>query len=269
MTDQGANLDIAVCFDTNYALHAASVVTSLVRNSSLDATRIFCLGSEVGNDLMSKLVDRGNACFQVVPLDTDDLADYGGSSDDALGYLSPAMFLRLQLPWLVPPDCTRLLYLDCDTLCTGSLRALNAWDLGPAVVGAVRDPGVVQLGRLSRLVGAGAQDRDAYFNSGVLLIDVARWRESEITERCSRVLAGNREGFRYPDQDALNVVLSGLWSELPRRFNELEAWKLEDGYSFPVVDVSVVHCAGTKKFWDSDFPEGFRRSTYDDCAGMR
>ena len=49
------------------------------------------------------------------------------------------MYLRLELPYLVSPDVQRLIYLDCDVLCTTSIGALARCDLSGKAVGAVRD----------------------------------------------------------------------------------------------------------------------------------
>lgn len=59
----------------------------------------------------------------------------------------------------------------------------------------------------------------AYVNSGVLLIDVRRWRELGLAARVIDYAcrAGNR--LAYHDQDAINAVLAGRILTLPFRWN--------------------------------------------------
>ena len=62
--------------------------------------------------------------------------------------------------------------------------------------------------------------RDAnYFNSGMLLINLNKWRENDIGRKTMQYIAQNQSNAKFFDQDALNVVLQGLWLSLPERFN--------------------------------------------------
>ncbi|GAA2703985.1 glycosyltransferase family 8 protein [Micromonospora olivasterospora] len=148
-----------------------------------------------------------------------------------MGYLSPAMYLRLLVPGALPAEVERVLYLDCDTLCTNSLTPLFELDMGGAPLGAVRDPFNRRLLDMGGIPGlAQYHDLDPYalyYNSGVLLIDVARWKECEVTGKSLAYLARHAHESRYPDQDALNYATYGTWLRLPHRWNDLMAWRLE------------------------------------------
>lgn len=58
---------------------------------------------------------------------------------------------------------------------------------------------------------------ELYYNSGVLLIDVERWREWGCTPQCLAYVERARP--EYHDQTALNYVMRGRVCELDRRFN--------------------------------------------------
>ena len=60
----------------------------------------------------------------------------------------------------------------------------------------------------------------AYFNAGVLLIDVAAWRDAELSRRSLACLAQYRQHVYWWDQYALNVVLAGRWGPLDERWNQ-------------------------------------------------
>jgi lipopolysaccharide biosynthesis glycosyltransferase len=57
------------------------------------------------------------------------------------------------------------------------------------------------------------------FNSGVLLMDLARMRKEESSEQLFNAAADRRDSPLWPDQDALNVVFAGRWLSLHPRWN--------------------------------------------------
>ena len=77
----------------------------------------------------------------------------------------------------------RIIYLDGDMLCVGSLRNLYRMDLQDKCIAAVRDGGLPPE-RLQRLHHTG----DGYFNAGMLLIDIQSWHEEQIFSRAIKLL---------------------------------------------------------------------------------
>jgi UDP-D-galactose:(glucosyl)LPS alpha-1,3-D-galactosyltransferase len=176
------------------------------------------------------------------------------------GHVSDAMYLRLGLVEALPDHVERLLYLDCDTLVTGSLSPLVSVDLVNAPLAAVRDAftrRVVDRGGLPGWQGYPPMSgQDPYFNSGVLLIDTASWRRLDVSDRALGYLLDNAGKLRYPDQDALNVACAGQWTRLPSRWNHMMPWRLESANGGRLSDAVIAHCAGPRKWWSSDYPSG-------------
>lgn len=137
-------------------------------------------------------------------------------------WITAAAYLRLRLAEAAR-GAAQVLYLDCDLIATGPIGELLATDLD-APVGAVRDVSHPTVGSGEGIPGFERlgipADRD-YLNSGVLLVDLARWRREQVAERCERFLVEHPEHVRFWDQDALNVVLDDGWTRLPPAFNAL------------------------------------------------
>jgi lipopolysaccharide biosynthesis glycosyltransferase len=57
-----------------------------------------------------------------------------------------------------------------------------------------------------------------YFNAGVLVIDVSRWRSSGLTDKALDYAAAGTEPLPLVDQDALNAVVD-RWHELDYQWN--------------------------------------------------
>lgn len=104
----------------------------------------------------------------------------------------------------------RVLYLDNDVLCHGPLLPLYRCPLGTAEIGGVLD----RYGRWFFHNQARAWD---YLNSGVLLMNLPRMRQTGVLRRC-RELCATRRMF-MPDQTALNKLAAEKLF-FPRCFNE-------------------------------------------------
>jgi hypothetical protein len=132
-----------------------------------------------------------------------------------------ATWLRLLVPQALAGQYERVLYLDSDILLRGEgIGSLLAVDLGQNVLGAVRDQ--QQWRRPWRQVEEFRRENlpvAAYFNAGVLLIDVARFNAEDVLG-ASVGLMGRRPGslLRH-DQSVLNLVLRNRWTELSPVWN--------------------------------------------------
>lgn len=117
---------------------------------------------------------------------------------------TPYAFLRLFAD-RVPEMPPKLIYLDTDTVLCRDIAELWEQDLGRAEFGAARD----YYG--CRFFGIN------YLNSGVLLLNLPRIRETGLFRRALELCA--RKSVFLADQTALNR-LAKQKKVLPRRFNE-------------------------------------------------
>lgn len=193
-------------------------------------------------------------------------------------HVSHSTYLRLILPDAVPRNEERAIYLDSDLLVQHDLAEL--WDLpmDGAVVLAAQDVGFPYLDAEKALPNYGAckpflaGDRPIpnyvelglaseapYFNGGVMVVDLARWRAEGLTRKMLRCLHDHREHALHWDQYALNVVLAGCWGRLDLRWNAATSLRI-----YPSADASpfserefraareapwVIHYVGANKPW--------------------
>lgn len=160
-------------------------------------------------------------------------------------------FLRILAVEVLGHSLKKMLYMDADTLCIGDLSNLLRADFSGAAFMAVCDTlSGAQLVQHRKDLGlpAGAP----YFNSGVLYIDTAKWKECGISDRLSQIMKDARAGKRrlwFPDQDALNIATVGLWKELPLIYNLMvPALREKLGGKIPP-DTVILHYAGCYKPW--------------------
>jgi lipopolysaccharide biosynthesis glycosyltransferase len=126
------------------------------------------------------------------------------------------MWFRIFLPELLP-DVERVLYLDIDTLAIDSLEPLWRTDLTGHLLGAVTN--VFEPEHLWRVPALGLAGPEVYFNSGVLLLNLAEMRRAGSTQALLDYAREQATELVWPDQDALNVVLGPRRLALHPRWN--------------------------------------------------
>ena len=157
---------------------------------------------------------------QVVLLNMPDLCRLTDAQLD-VGRYAMSMFSRLCVGSLLPDSVKRIVYLDCDTLIMDTLRPLWGWDLKGAVMGAVNDS-------RSRLYGRniGIRKENCYINSGVLLIDVERYRQRNCERRLLNRLAELNGRLEFPDNDVLCTEMQDEILLLPMRYNMISPYSM-------------------------------------------
>lgn len=122
---------------------------------------------------------------------------------------------RLFAPQVLPESVKKALYLDCDTIVCGSVRALYETDLGNKLVGMVMEPTVYK--EMKDSIGLGKND--PYYNSGVLLMDLDQWREQKVLGRLLGFYKSHEGRLFACDQDTINGALRGQILTLPVKYN--------------------------------------------------
>ena len=117
------------------------------------------------------------------------------------------------------PDIDRLLYLDGDILVQNNLETIFEIDISDVYAAVVKDykpmtynpPQVEKLG----------VNHSAYFNSGVMLLNLKKFREDDLFHK---LLDYRLHGINFfMDQDALNVVFAEKVVYLPLYYNVMSS----------------------------------------------
>ena len=127
-----------------------------------------------------------------------------------------AMWYRILLPELLG-DVDRVLYLDVDTLVLDSLQPLAELDLSGHLLAAVSN--VFQHNHVGRPRELGIPSGQAYFNSGVMLMNLAEMRRTGAADAVVECAVERSTELEWPDQDALNLVLGPRRLPLAPRWN--------------------------------------------------
>ena len=209
-------IDILYQFNEKYAPYAGTSLTSLLENNKhFERIRIFILGEDLSSNTEQKLRTlAANYGRMLTFVNTDTLMVMMRRLSMPSYRGSYAANMRLFLSYVLPEDVERLLYIDSDTIVTGSLDEL-------ATMPMERHPLAMSLDSLVRRhkKHLGFLKDDFYYNSGVILFSMEDWRKARCSERIANHVRNVRAWYPSPDQDLLNVVLKGEILKLPPKFN--------------------------------------------------
>lgn len=261
-------LTVVLAADAGYAMQVATSVRSLVEHNRrawpVDV-HVFWEGPDAARRRIERSLPAGAATFRWIPADLDRFRSFALPPG-----LTAMAFARILIPDVFSEATDRVLYLDADTLVLDELDLLWRTELGEAVVGAVVDAPLHSVGgrppgpwadaaRCDDPVVRGTLDYCTgvwdrvppvadYFNSGVLLIDLPRWRREAISERAIAWL-GENPTTPFCDQDALNVACDGKWMRLDRRWNDQDHLLVPVDARAEDERPGIVHFITTNKPW--------------------
>jgi len=223
--------------DANYWMHLYVSLYSLLKNNLNSEFTVYIL-TDVTNeefvDNLSFLYQIGNlADCKIIEVDSTVAAAY------PLGYhFTKAIYYRLFIGQLLPEEVKKILYLDCDTIVDGPLDDLFKTDLKEYVLGAAPDH---YLGALDKLERLNLSKDIKYFNSGVLLINLEKWRSFNVESRVLAYIEKYSDVIEFADQDALNTVLHYDYKELSSEYNFLIDFKAEREEGEDEISPAIIH----------------------------
>jgi len=244
--------------DRNYLFALAVTVGSLAEHHSSSDLRLAIAAEgfdEHDRQRIEALAGRHTVeWIETDPTTLDDIAVGPG--------LHRAALSRFLIPEQLPNDLARFLYLDVDVLVVGDLGdLLNTSLAADKAAAAVRDAYIGTFwGPKGPPLDLAPTDPSApYFNAGVLLVDLERWRRERVAERCIDLL--RRRRLRFIDQCAQNIVLSQRWKRLHPRWNLQSRHFAPSGAQLSIAeshelsqaldDPAIVHFTGRKP-WDGE-----------------
>lgn len=205
--------------DERYAIPLAAAVRSVLDNASRDrGAHIYIFDCGLGDEALRRL----NASWTLGPGQRVIWKDAPASRIEHLpvwGCYGASVYCRLLIPEMIA-HARRAIYLDSDVLVLGDLSELFHHDLEGHPLGAVPDAGMPFADEdIHDCRNLGLEPNSPYLNSGVLLMDLERWRAEDIGSQVMDCIRRKREWIQWADQDALNVTLAGRWMELSPRWN--------------------------------------------------
>ncbi len=255
---------IALTLDKQFAKYGAIVIQSIMNYASTERLyELYLFTKGVGLETRELLEDMFRL-KENVSMHWFDLSEEVRDREATL----IRFYLMEKLPCV-----EKLLYVDSDTLPLCDLAELYDIDLEEAWIGGVRDYPLLarpeaarkrDVNYLQKQVGINNPGK-TYFNAGVMLMNLAALREQHIgATKCFDVLDSYVPGYKWKDQDVLNILCRNHVKYLPIRWNLMRFVALQNIEEPPERELiqsefdqpKIVHFAGDRKPWGIKYYDG-------------
>ncbi len=212
---QSQSLCVAYSADDNYAKYLGiSMLSLFLSNKDFAAIQVFVLDCGIGDGNKEKLRSLAKEYKRNIEFRSMERAVSGLELTMGARKISIASYARLFLSSIIPKEYDRVLYLDCDTIVLDSLLMLWNFELQDYLVAGVRD--TVDSFFLKKI---GLKGEDYYINAGILLINLAEWREKHMEQRFMEVIKSFGGKVPHHDQGTINAACSNMKLIVSPRYN--------------------------------------------------
>ena len=214
---------IQVCYTCNeaYAPIVGTSMISVLKNLSVGGAHFYILCDTFSQETKDKFsqIEKEYSC----KIDCIDISDRmtillhsvlsqepGMVRNGQISY----MYARLFMGSAIGEDVDRIIYLDADTIVQGDLVELYATTLEAGkILAAVRDVWPVNYNKV-----IGFALKDLYFQSGLMLINLHRWRQESIENHIIQHIKQLKHYHALHDQDIINICLKERIQTLPVKY---------------------------------------------------
>jgi lipopolysaccharide biosynthesis glycosyltransferase len=253
-------MHVVFAADAGYAMPLTVAICSTAMNCNrMRDLVLYVIQAGIGQDLREKIEKSlektgfRNVWINWLDAPIERLAEF----DLAHSWITSLTFARLLIPELLPLNVGKALYLDCDVVVNDDVSELWNIQLGEKFLAAARDA-LVNVSHPRGIVNyreLGIPADAHYFNAGVLLMNLRKWREHNTSKELLDYLRINRSIIQLADQEALNAVLWRDWIELDYRWNCQIPWKkhrrgkVKPSWQPPTTRKSIIHFTCAEKPW--------------------
>lgn len=266
-------INIVFASDNNYAQHTAVAMASVLVNTKVpQKIQFYLIDDEIqqeNKEKITKTVQNLGGNIEFIKIKNSRLEDCYVS-----GELSRASYFRLDIANILDKSIEKIIYLDCDLLVYDDIEKMWQLDMGGKPVAATCDLGIMASARVRKQKNKfiGLSFDAPYFNAGVLIMDLKKWRDGNYAEAIIALATQNK----YPnhDQDALNKFFMNNWQEIPLRWDVippvfnlflkiLTKPDLRQKAIEAKLNPAIFHYAGGYKPWEYEIHDGFNDKYYE------
>lgn len=209
-------MNVLYQFNELYAPFAGASIVSLFENNKGNEITVYILGEDISSGSITKFEDIGKTYNRnIVIKDTKKIIEEMKSWGMPSYRGSYAANLRMLLPYFLDKTVNRILYLDSDTIVDNSIKEFYEMPLNGKTVAMVLD----SFGNAYKVEQLGFDKHEFYYNSGVILYDLDKWREERYSERIIEFVKLGDIHYASPDQDLINVICKEEILKVSARYN--------------------------------------------------
>ncbi|BEK28641.1 glycosyltransferase family 8 protein [Campylobacter jejuni] len=215
-------LDVAFASDDNYVKFMAVTIVSLVNSiNNRFKINIHVITNNISNNNIDKL---NKLCIELECVNYIKVYQINPDVFEDCPMYDWIKYSKLSIADVLPRDIKTCLLLDVDLVFLSSIDEIFSFNFpNDKILYAVLDYNKSDRKILSSKENSSfiKLNSKKYFNSGVMYIDLDKWRLNNIKNKCFDFLRNFKATPYYPEQDALNYVLCDYFLELPFNWNFL------------------------------------------------
>lgn len=195
-------INIALCMNSRYVMPSMVCMVSVLENNNVPVS-FFILHSDLNDNevyFMKHVIKKCNNDSELIAIkvgaDTFKNCPINGRAKEA--------YYRLLIPWLLPEDLERCLYLDSDIIVNKSLVDYYNSSFDDKLLIASEDIGEIIFFHKKQHARLDIPKEFRYFNSGVLLFDLPAIRKNIVLNDIFSFIKNKSQHLKFLDQDVLN-----------------------------------------------------------------
>ncbi len=244
-------MNILISVNEHYLRYAKTLLHSL-RLTNADPVHVYLMYVEMSEAALTEF-----ELFLQLRLDMECTAvqvDYSSFEGMPVGrHYSIEIYNRLLAQYLLPKTVERILYLDVDIIVRGDLSSFYHQPLSKDVYLVACVDWNYQSERIKmHQVTIGLPQEYAYFNSGVLLLDLAKLRDCVTPSQVFAATKMLSEKLLFPDQDILNYLYQNNVQYADEVIYNFQAFDVHSN-AFSEENNVIMHYAGIQKPWSHKF----------------
>lgn len=222
MTDSNT-ANIVLGADDNYALPLATTIFSILKNANPETYLQFHIldgGMADKNVKRIEKVLKKHGKRHFINWIHPDLSQLNEISTPGR---PPSIYLPILIPTLLPKQCKKAVFLDCDMIIETDISKLSAIEMDGYPIMAVRDYLIQICGDREGIAAykeLGGRADSPYFNSGVMVLNIELWRKEKWTQKAIDYIKKNKNTIYHYDQGVLNALFMDQWKELDPNWNQ-------------------------------------------------
>lgn len=208
-------MNVLYVYDDSFAEIAAVSIKSMVAHTHKDI-HLFLVEDNVSIQNMARMREFINEIgVKVTYLVKPEISEFFNIKIKTARW-GDNIFTRLFLKELLGKNSNidKLLYVDCDTLIVDSIDELYEENIENYLAAACLD----YMGDLHKQI-IGVDKKAPYYNSGILLINVQKWINSNVQNQFIEYMNIHNGKIEYPDQGLINSVLGNEIKVLHAKYN--------------------------------------------------
>lgn len=256
-------IDIACTLDEEYVQHCTVMLCSIFLNNPNTLFKIHIIkekGKSYSFLILTSFIKKKGHYVKLIEI------DISFTKQTRLdNHITKAAYYRLKLPSILK-NIPKVLYLDPDIIITTNISKLWHLNIDDYSLFAAADPELECINRKSSL---NIPDNFIYFNSGVLLFNLKKWRLEKLEIKTLNYLKENATKLQFHDQDALNAVLhtsvqiiSSQWNLVTTFFKPNMHWEDENYIVELKKNAKIIHFTGSSKPWHLENKHPYKHLYY-------